>query len=186
MEEEASTTTETAEKSSTATTGDLPPEKNNLSSAEEKSSSATGANKKGGKDEKKLYRVIFLIGPPCAGKSTLCRDISDERYRVISCRELISRIAESDGNEKTGASESLNKGIMFDPTFVTRLIADEIKKAVDDRTVVIDGFPRVRENLTACFREVEGIAGDYVGTVLLDCPPEECVRRSGTTLVLFS
>jgi adenylate kinase family enzyme len=124
-------------------------------------------------------KVLFLIGPPCAGKTTLCdilRDKFEDSYRVISVRSVIQRLA----NEgQSGAVDALTKGVMFDPTTVTKEIGKEIRASDDVRPVIIDGFPRVKENLTAWTEFVEGKNGiRYCGTILLNQDPKECERRA--------
>lgn len=126
-------------------------------------------------------KVLFLIGPPCAGKTTLCdllREKFENSYRVISARSVIQKLA----NEgKSGAVDALTKGVMFDPTTVTKEIGKEIlsEDSSDARPVIIDGFPRVKENLTAWTEFVEGENGiRYCGTIVLNQDPEECEKRA--------
>lgn len=126
-----------------------------------------------------VRKVVFLIGPPCAGKTTLCEAIAKDEnvYRVVSARSVIQKLADAGD---TGAVDALTKGIMFDPTLVTREIGKEIRNGNPAVTVVVDGFPRVAENMTAWNRYVEetGFSIRCYGTVVLDVGREECERRA--------
>ena len=123
------------------------------------------------------YKVIFIVGPPGAGKNTQC-DKLVEKYNFIHfgagdlLREEIKRGTE-DGK--------LIKSIMSEGKYVpTKITCDLIKKAMDnfgkDKIFLIDGYPRNQENIDG-WNEIFGGNYTLVASILLKCNEEELEKR---------
>lgn len=89
-----------------------------------------------------LHRLIHLVGPPGAGKTTLALGLSDVRGCSVVESGSIVRDRLSAGDLR-GLSRCQGGG-MPDPRRITPLVLHAVRRAMEEREndVVVEGFPR--------------------------------------------
>lgn len=124
------------------------------------------------------YKVIFVLGNPGSGKNTQC-DLIKLNYDVIhfSCGDLLRDEANAENSENGELINTLIKEGKIVPAKITCSLAKrEMKKHGKEKTYIIDGFPRNRENLNGWI-EVFGDECIIQAVLHLDCSDEVCSSR---------
>jgi adenylate kinase len=123
--------------------------------------------------------TIALLGPPGCGKGTQAARLRDELgFAALATGDLL-REARVVGTELGGrASEYMDRGDLVPDDLIVAMIRDAIA-SLDDKPVVIDGFPRTVAQADALggLLDHRGRALDDV--VLLEVPDDVVADRIG-------
>jgi len=84
------------------------------------------------------------MGPPGAGKGTVCNKIvSEYRYKLICAGDLLREEKASGSELGNEIASIIDKGNLVPDEMITRIISDEIVKPLKTGTFfLIDGYPR--------------------------------------------
>lgn len=127
------------------------------------------------------FRVLFVMGGPGSGKGTICKEVMKRTGCVhVSCGDLLRTEIEEQtplGKEVEGI---ISRGELVSASVVIVLL-EKYLATQSGRIVLLDGFPRSREN-TVRFTELFGPAD---GVLIFDCPDhvmmERIVKRGKTS-----
>uniref|UniRef100_A0A0N4ZN38 UMP-CMP kinase n=1 Tax=Parastrongyloides trichosuri TaxID=131310 RepID=A0A0N4ZN38_PARTI len=125
-----------------------------------------------------MYNVVFILGPPGAGKGTLCSMVQEQLgYKHLSAGELLREERNRKGSEFGELIENHIKNGTIVPVEITcKLLRNAMTQAKDVKGFLIDGFPRNQDNLDGWEKEMNECAN--VQFVLnLICPEEVCINR---------
>jgi adenylate kinase family enzyme len=138
-------------------------------------------------------RILFLLGAPGAGKSTLAKKLSElHNWRHLNVGDLL-REAASGTSPLVTADQSrelenlLLVGDRIAPSEITATLLNSALErcwststSSDQRTVIVDGFPRNHENWQAFETSVQRTLTAYPCFVLLwlDLPFSVALRRA--------
>ncbi|KJH47712.1 UMP-CMP kinase family protein [Dictyocaulus viviparus] len=140
---------------------------------------------------KSLYNVVFILGPPGAGKGTQCVKIQ-QRFGFIhlSAGDLLRAERKRSGSELSQLiDQHLTNGTIVPVEITCKLLENAMEAAGDARGFLIDGFPRNQNNLEGWERQMKGkeklgallIALPYQVDVkfvlFLSCPVDICISR---------
>lgn len=121
--------------------------------------------------------VVFVLGPPGAGKGTQCSKIVEKYgYTHLSAGDLL-RAERASGSPDGDLIESHITGGTIVPVAITvKLLANAMKKDGGSRFLV-DGFPRNEDNVAGWNAGMQ----DKVNlkfVLFYECEEEECLRRA--------
>lgn len=131
----------------------------------------------GGDTAQAKPEVVFVLGPPGAGKGTQCQKIVEKYgYTHLSAGDLL-RAERASGSPDGDLIESHIRGGTIVPVAITvKLLANAMSK-VPNGKFLIDGFPRNEDNVAGWNKDV----GDKVNlkfVLFYECAEEECLRRA--------
>ncbi|KAH0984371.1 hypothetical protein GBA52_011548 [Prunus armeniaca] len=133
-------------------------------------------NKDVSEDNPKGYTVIYVLGGPGSGKSTLCAKIAPYfGFCHLSVGDLLEAEVETGSEYGEMIEDCKKEGRLVPSDLVVKLLQQAMQRS-QNKKFVIDGFPRNEENRAAA----ESIVGlqfspDFV--LFLDCSEEEMKRR---------
>lgn len=134
--------------------------------------------------------IIFLLGPPCGGKGTLCDRISKDRhFDIISPGNSIRRATENSDYNGKMLRECLSQGKLVPDEVVMSVLKEDIKSKINNehsKSIVFDGMPRTISQAKILWKELNRKDFDFdfsFKLVLLDCPEEDLLSRVAKRLV---
>jgi adenylate kinase len=121
--------------------------------------------------------TIALLGPPGSGKGTQAAGLQQERgFVALSTGDLL-RAARTDGTDLgRQASDFMDRGELVPDGLIVAMIRDELA-GLDDKPILLDGFPRTVAQADALAGALESRARDLSAVVLIDVPDEVVVER---------
>lgn len=124
-----------------------------------------------------LPTVVFVLGPPGAGKGTQCSKIVENfGYIHLSAGDLL-RAERASGSVDGELIESHITGGTIVPVAITVKLLAKAMTRVSGGKFLIDGFPRNADNLTGWEKDMAEKA--FVKFVLFyECDEDECLRRA--------
>ena len=121
--------------------------------------------------------TITLLGPPGSGKGTQAERLGEERGFVALATGHLLREARAAGTELgRRASEYMDRGELVPDDLIVAMIRDELAR-VDDKPVLLDGFPRTVAQADALAGAVEERGRTVDAAVLIDVPDDVVVAR---------
>lgn len=87
--------------------------------------------------------IIVFLGPPGAGKGTQA-ELLAERYNLvhIATGDIFRRHMQNNTDLGRKIKEILERGELVPDDITVKIVEQEIKKHMNDRGVILDGFPR--------------------------------------------
>jgi adenylate kinase len=123
-----------------------------------------------------MARTIVLLGPPGSGKGTQAERLADDGWVWLSTGELL-REARSQGTELgRQASGYMDRGDLVPDDLIVALIGDELEGR-DDKSIVLDGFPRTVAQADALAGALEPHGRELASVVLIDVPDDVVTER---------
>ena len=110
-----------------------------------------------------------MLGGPASGKGTLCsRLIKDGSFVHVSPGDLV-RDKQIRNDLSPEYTKLMEKGKLLPVSFIGELIMDHIKTNIPcDKTILLDGFPRNKENFDYYIKEMNGFF-DLVKVIVINC-----------------
>ncbi|KAK6543685.1 hypothetical protein TWF694_000422 [Orbilia ellipsospora] len=107
----------------------------------------TDPAKPGFKNRDPAIIIVYLVGPPCSGKTTVAKAICDKfNFKYIGVAEVLQRERKnSDSPYKQVLENMLAKGLLGPYKMVPSILISEIIKEMErgfKQVFLIDGFPR--------------------------------------------
>jgi adenylate kinase len=115
------------------------------------------------------------MGPPGAGKGTVCQKLVKEfNYKLISAGDLLRKEKESGSDLGNTIASIIDKGNLVPDEMITEIILNEIKKPRNfDTSYLIDGYPRTKRQAL----DLDGMI--KVGCVVwISCSDETTIKRN--------
>jgi adenylate kinase len=123
-----------------------------------------------------MASTIVLLGPPGSGKGTQAEHLRDDGWLTLSTGDLL-REARSQGTELgEQASEYMDRGDLVPDNLIVALIGGELDGR-DDKSIVLDGFPRTVAQADALAEALEPRGRELTSVVLIDVPDEVVAER---------
>jgi adenylate kinase len=124
-----------------------------------------------------MQPTITLLGPPGSGKGTQAERLSEERgFVALATGDLLreARAAGSDLGRR--ASEFMDRGDLVPDDLIVAVIRDQLA-GLDDKPVLLDGFPRTVAQADALAEALEERGRALGAAVLIDVPDDVVVER---------
>lgn len=122
-------------------------------------------------------KVVFILGPPGAGKGTQCRRIVDRYDFVhISAGELLRQERQNHSKYSNLIEKCITDGRIVPAHITCKLLENAIVGSPLKNRFLIDGYPRNFENRDVWDKSV----GDKVSLLFvlyIECSPEVCKVR---------
>jgi len=124
-----------------------------------------------------MQPTITLLGPPGSGKGTQAERLGEEHsFAALATGELL-REARAAGTELgRRASEYMDRGDLVPDEVIIAMIRDELA-SLDDKPVLLDGFPRTVAQADALARALGERGRKLDAAVLIDVPDDVVVER---------
>ena len=121
--------------------------------------------------------TITLLGPPGSGKGTQAVRLGEERGFVALATGDLLRAARAAGTDLgRRASEYMDRGDLVPDDLIVAMIRDELAR-LDDKPVLLDGFPRTVAQADALAGALEERGRALVAAILIDVPDDVVVER---------
>ncbi len=121
--------------------------------------------------------IIALLGPPGSGKGTQAARLQDQLGFVPLATGDLLREARAAGTDLgRRASEYMDRGELVPDDVIVAMIRDELAN-LDDKPVLLDGFPRTVAQADALEGALEERSRALSGVVLVDVPDDLVLER---------
>ena len=121
--------------------------------------------------------TITLLGPPGSGKGTQAERLGEERGFVALATGDLLREARAAGTDLgRQASEYMDRGDLVPDDLIVAMIRDELE-SLDDKPVLLDGFPRTVAQADALAGTLEEHGRRLDAVILIDVPDDVVVER---------
>jgi adenylate kinase len=129
------------------------------------------------RDDVVMEPTIALLGPPGCGKGTQAARLRDELgFAALATGDLL-REARVVGTELgRRASEYMDRGDLVPDDLIVAMIRDAIA-SLDDKPIVIDGFPRTVAQADALAGVLKARSRQLTAVVLVDVPDDVVLKR---------
>jgi adenylate kinase len=118
--------------------------------------------------------TMTLLGPPGSGKGTQAERLGAERGFVALATGDLLREARAAGTDLgRRASEYMDRGDLVPDDLIVAMIRDEL----DDKPVLLDGFPRTVAQADALAGALEERGRELAAAILIDVPDNVVVER---------
>ncbi|PAV64307.1 hypothetical protein WR25_25378 [Diploscapter pachys] len=130
-----------------------------------------------GDSSQKLFKVVFILGPPGSGKGTCCHAIQKNHGLIhLSAGDLLREERQREGSEVGALIEAHIRNGTIVPVEITCMF--QAMRAAGDsaKGFLVDGFPRNQDNLDGWKRQMSGKV-DEKFVLFLTCPTDDCIKR---------
>lgn len=129
-----------------------------------------------------MRKIISLLGKPCAGKGTRLRQFlegKEDQYICVSFGDVLRKEVEKETILGKQAKIYMDAGKLIPDYIIVNIALDQIRKAPEDKPIILDGFPRTLEQAEAALECHMGITH----VVHLKISDEEAMARSKVRIV---
>lgn len=121
---------------------------------------------------------IILFGPPGAGKGTQSEKLID-KYQLthLSTGDVFRFNIKNETPLGLEAKSYMDQGQLVPDSVTVNMVADFIKRNMNDHGFILDGFPRTIAQSEALDQMLEQFGIELSGVLALDVPKELLIRR---------
>jgi adenylate kinase len=121
--------------------------------------------------------IVALLGPPGSGKGTQAARLQDQLGFVALATGDLLREARAAGTDLgRRASEYMDRGELLPDDVIVAMIREELAK-LDDKPVLLDGFPRTVAQADALAAALADRSRELTAVVLVDVTDDLVVAR---------
>jgi adenylate kinase len=121
--------------------------------------------------------TVVLLGPPGSGKGTQAARLHDRSgFTTLSTGDLLREARAAGTDLGRRAEEYMVRGDLVPDELIVEMVRDAIA-ALDDRPILLDGFPRTVAQADALGGVLEDRGRDLSAAVLVDVPDDVVVER---------
>jgi len=129
-----------------------------------------------------MRKIISLLGKPCAGKGTLLRRFlegKEDQYICVSFGDALRKEVEKETILGQQAKIYMEAGKLIPDYIIINIALGQIRKAPENMSLILDGFPRTADQAEAAVEAKMGIT-HVVNVKISD---EEAIARSANRVV---
>ena len=124
-----------------------------------------------------MQPTIVLLGPPGSGKGTQATRLQDEAgYEHLATGDLLREARQAGTDLGRRASEYMLRGDLVPDDLILEAVREALDR-LDDRPVLLDGFPRTVGQADALARSLERHGRELTAAVLIDVPDDVVAER---------
>jgi adenylate kinase len=121
--------------------------------------------------------TVALLGPPGSGKGTQAARLQDKLgFVALSTGDLLREARAADTDVGRSAAEYMDRGELVPDDLIVAMIREELAK-LDDKPVLLDGFPRSVAQADALDGALTDRSRELTAVVLIDVPDDVVVER---------
>ncbi len=121
--------------------------------------------------------TIALLGPPGSGKGTQAARLRDQLgFATLATGDLLREARAAGTDLGRRASEYMDRGDLVPDELIVAMIRESIAR-LDDKPIVLDGFPRNVAQADALAAALQSRARELTAAVLVDVPDDVVVER---------
>lgn len=122
-------------------------------------------------------KVVFVVGGPGCGKGTQCNKIKSEfGYEHLSTGDILREIVKKEEHPKWKELDEKMKNGQFCSSAELIGFVKEAFKAFGGKKVLLDGFPRNKENITEWNKQLNDVA-TVKAVLYFECPADIMKQR---------
>lgn len=129
-----------------------------------------------------MRKIISLLGKPCAGKGTRLSKFLEEngnQYTVVSFGDALRKEVANKTTLGRQAEYYMEAGKLIPDYIIINMVLEQIRKAPEDKSIILDGFPRTLGQAEAAIECEMGIKQ----VVHLKISDETVLKRSASRIV---
>jgi adenylate kinase len=124
-----------------------------------------------------MEQTIALLGPPGCGKGTQAARLRDGLgFATLATGDLLREARAAGTDLGRRAAEYMDRGDLVPDDLIIAMIRDAIA-SLDDKPIMLDGFPRNVAQADALAAALEARARELAAVVLVDVPDDVVVER---------
>lgn len=122
-------------------------------------------------------KVVFVVGGPGCGKGTQCAKIKAQyNYEHLSTGDILRDIVKNQTHPKWKELDDKMKAGQFVSSAELIGFVKDAFKALGDKKVLLDGFPRNKDNIDEWNKQMTDVA-EIKGVLYFVCPKEVMKQR---------
>lgn len=130
--------------------------------------------------------ILSFFGPPGSGKGTLAERLEKEHgFKVLSTGNLCRGHIAAQSEIGKSLSKYLDRGTLIPDSLMVDMVIDWLEKSIQEgHPIILDGFPRTRDQVIMFNDYLKKSLPDYCfRVILIYLPDEEIVKRISSRLV---
>lgn len=122
------------------------------------------------------YNLIIVLGGPASGKGTQCGLLVEKFKNLVHLS--VGDLVRSKRDLDPGLNDLMKSGQLLPTSFIGKLIINHIMENFDiSKTILLDGFPRNKENYEYYCNEMKDFF-DLNSILVIDCNDDVMLTRA--------